>query len=99
MRIAARLSAGERIVEVFPRVPVMRLPVRQIGEREHPFAEVIDRLDGESARACDRLDRLARAEVGARVGGVDARRCVHLAQPMRVANSFLRQRTGVFVEA
>ena len=99
LRVAPRLSAWRRVVEVYPRALEMRSPVGQFGERERALAQVVDGVDGEAAGACDWLDSLARAQVGTRVGGVDAGRCVPLAQAIGVAKSFWREGTREFIEA
>ena len=77
----------------------MRAPVGQFGERERALAQIVDGVDSEAARACDRLDGLARAQVGTRVGGVDAGRCVRVAQAIGVAKSFWREGAREFIEA
>ena len=50
LRLATRLSAHWRVIEVFPRALEMRSPIRQIDRRQQTLAEILDGFDSEPAR-------------------------------------------------
>src|SRR6478672_1126469 len=87
----------ERVLEIRPGAVQLFPPAGQSAERKQPLAQVVDQGDLGSKPACQRLDRLHRAGVGARVDGGHRFVGKPIGQPLGVTATGLGKRPVVLL--